>query len=129
VVKGFLRLRDASGLERSAAELFATVWETIADVLGTATTAAIVRRAAGRAATRSPELVGLVVVREELEYQYRVPSTWSQGSERGLISLRVLAAELGRLLVELTGNIVVQRLEEDPELHTVGLVWREEAAP
>jgi hypothetical protein len=128
VVRAFTRLRGASGLDHSAAEVFATVWETVADVLGSATTAAIVRRAAGRAAARSPELVGLVIVREELEYSYRVPSTWSQGSERGLLSLRLLAAEMGRLLVEMTGNVVVQRLEEDPELRALGLVWREEAA-
>ena len=46
------------------AALFAIVWDAIAEVLGTAATAAIVRRAAGRAATDSPELVDVVIRRE-----------------------------------------------------------------
>jgi len=52
-----------------AAALFAIVWDAIAEVLGTAAAAAIVRRAAARAAPNSPELVDVVIRREKLEYR------------------------------------------------------------
>lgn len=109
-----------------APALFAIVWDTLADVLGTAAAAAIVRRATGRAAVEVPELVDLVVLREDLEYRYRVPRAWSQNADGALIALRELAAEIGRLLMELTGPVVICRLEQIPELRAAGLVWRTE---
>jgi len=112
----------------AATALFTIVWEALAEVLGTAAVAAIVRRAAGRAAAESPELVELFIVREDLEYHYTLPHAWSQETERGLIGLRVLVAEIGRLLLELTGTVVIRRLEQIPELRARGLVWRAEEA-
>ena len=103
-------------------------------MLGTAGTAAIVRRAAARAATQSRELVDLVIRREKLEYRYTLPHAWSRPAEaatpgeRAPIALRALIAEIGRVLVELTGTIVVGRLEQIPELRARGLVWRPEEA-
>ncbi len=119
---------DAGGSERSAATLFAIVWDALAAVLGTAGVAAIVRRAAGRAAVESPELVDLVVSRDEIEYHYKLPSGWSRPAEQAPIALRVLVAEIGRSLVELTGTVVIRRLEELPALRSCGLMWREEQA-
>jgi hypothetical protein len=116
------------GIELAAAGLFAIVWDALADVLGTAAVAAIVRRAAGRGTAHSPELADLVVLREDLEYRYTLPHAWSQTAERGLVALRVLVAEIGRLLVELTGTVVIRRLEQIPELRGRGLVWRVEGA-
>ena len=112
------------------AALFALVWEALAEVLGTAATAAIIRRAAGRAAAVSPELVDVVIRRENLEYRYTLPHAWSQSDsaampgERAPVALRELVAEIGRLLVELTGTVVVGRLEQIPELRARGLLWR-----
>ena len=63
------------------AALFAIVWEAVAETLGTAGTAAIVRRAAARAATQSRELVDLVIRREKLEYCYTLPHAWSGPAE------------------------------------------------
>jgi hypothetical protein len=117
-----------SGLELSAAALFGIVWDALAEVLGTAAVAAIVRRAAGRAAAESPELVDLVILREDLEYRYTLPHAWSQKAERTPVALRVLVAEIGRLLVELTGTVIIHRLEQIPELRAGGLVWRVEDA-
>jgi len=119
---------DGGSLPLTAAALFAIIWDELADVLGTAAVAAIVRRAAGRAEARSPELAGLTIVRDRLEYRYVLPGAWSQGAEHGLIALRALVAEIGRLLVELTGTVVVRLLEELPELRACRLVWREEEA-
>jgi hypothetical protein len=116
------------------AALFALVWEALADVLGTAATAAIIRRAAGRAVTVSPELVDVVIRRDNLEYHYTLPHAWSQpGSaimpgERAPVALRALIAETGRVLMELTGTVFVPRLEQIPELRACGLRWRTEEA-
>ena len=83
-------------------------------------------RAASGAAAQSPELVDLVIVREDLEYRYTLPPAWSQKAEP--VALRVLVVEIGRLLVELTGTVVVRRREQIPELRAHGLVWRAEEA-
>jgi hypothetical protein len=116
------------------AGLFAIVWDAIADVLGTAATAAIVRRAAGRVARESPELVDVVIRREKLEYRYILPHAWSRparattAEERTPSAFDALVTEIGRLLVELTGTVFISRLEEIPELRARGLVWRAEVA-
>jgi hypothetical protein len=115
------------GSDLAGAALFAIVWDALAEVLGTAAVAAIVRRAAGRGAAESPELVELVIFREDLEYRYTLPHAWSQKEERVPLALRVLVAEIGRLLLELTGTVVIRRLEQIPELRARGLVWRREA--
>src|SRR5947199_9375486 len=52
-------LLDGKPLDLSAAGLFEIIWDTLADVLGTAAVAAIVRRAARRAAATQPERAGL----------------------------------------------------------------------
>jgi hypothetical protein len=123
-----LAVDNGGDIELSAAALFAILWDALAEVLGTAAVAAIVRRAVGRAAPENPELVELVILREDLQYRYTLPQAWSQKAERGPIALRVLVAEIGRLLVELTGTVVIQRLEQIPELRASGLVWRTEEA-
>jgi hypothetical protein len=122
------------GDDLDPAALFALVWEALADVLGTAATAAIIRRAVGRAATVSPELVDVVIRRENLEYHYTLPHAWSQPDnavmpgERAPVALQELIAETGRVLVELTGTVFVGRLEQIPELRDRGLRWRTEEA-
>jgi len=126
------RVREDGDGALDAAALFAIVWEAIAEVLGTAATAAIVRRAAGRAAPDNPELVDVIIRREKLEYRYTLPHVWSRRSagpeERAPIALRALVAEIGRLLVELTGTVVIGRFEQIPELRARGLLWRPEGA-
>jgi hypothetical protein len=127
-------VRDGAAGDLDAAALFAIVWDAIAEVLGTGATAAIVRRAAGRAAGDNPELIDVVVRREKLEYRYMLPPAWSHTSraispeERTPMAFRALIAEIGRLLVELTGTVFIGRLEQIPELSGRGLVWRAEEA-
>jgi hypothetical protein len=127
-------IREGGDGALNAAALFAIVWDALAEVLGTAAAAAIVRRAAGRAAPERPELVDVVIRREKLQYRYTLPHAWSHpaGSaapeERVPIAFRALVAEIGRLLVELTGTVFVGRLEQIPELRAHGLLWREEEA-
>jgi hypothetical protein len=95
----------------SAAELFDLLWESLADVLGTAATAILLRRAMKEAASRTSWSEPLMVARDGLDYKYRLPEAWKQpGNEEALAALRVVAAELRVLLVELTGSVVLRRL-------------------
>jgi hypothetical protein len=125
------QVREGGAGDLNPAALFALVWEALAEVLGTAATAAIVRRAAGRAATENPELIDVVIRCESLEYHYTLPYAWSQAAaqeERAPVAFRALVAEIGRLLVELTGSVFISRLEQIPELCARGLLWRPEEA-
>jgi hypothetical protein len=97
--------------DTSTAELFDLLWESLADVLGTAATAAVMRRAIKAAAPRTSWSESVTVARKGLDYEYRLPETWMQpGNEEALSALRIVAAELRALLVELTGPVVVRRL-------------------
>ena len=95
----------------SAAQLFDLLWESLADVLGTAATAILVRRAIKQAASKTSRAEPVIVARDGLDYKYDLPETWKQpGNEEALGALRVLAAELRVLLVDLTGPVVLRRL-------------------
>jgi hypothetical protein len=110
----------------SAAELFNVLWEALADILGTATAATLLRRAAQRAARRFPELAALSIARESLEYRYVVPPAWKDTAPDPPEPLCELARELWALLVDLTGSVVVNRLALVPELRDRGIVPRRE---
>jgi len=113
----------AVGVDPSAAELFALVWEDLCDILGTAATAALLRRAARGAMARCPELGALAIVRAGLEYRYELPADWNDRTSRTPTALRELVDELRALLVELTGSVVVRRLARIPELRERGILF------
>jgi len=106
--------------------LFAILWDALADLLGTAATATLLKRAARRAAARTPELAELNVERQGLVYSYRCPSRWSAASAGTPPALRELMRELRPLLIEMTGQLVVQHLERILELREWGLVASQE---
>jgi hypothetical protein len=101
-----------AGKEPSAGDLFTILWLGLADVLGTAAAATLLRRAAQRAAPGYPELVELVITRENLEYRYVVPPTWNDSTPAPLQALRQLTRELWTFLIDLTGSVVVNRLSQ-----------------
>lgn len=107
--------------ELTGAALFSLIWETLADLIGTAATAVLLRRAARRALNASPELAELEISVRELEYRYTVPPAWTEGVETPS-ALRDLVAELLPLLLELTGRIAIRRLERIPALQGRGLL-------
>src|SRR5687767_10605520 len=114
----------------SAAELFDVLWDTLADVLGTAATATLVRRSLHRAASRPAGHEAIVVVRAAADYTYRLPEAWQQaGNDEAVDGLRILAAELRVLLVELTGPVVVTRLGQVPAFRKWGIDFTDEAQP
>jgi hypothetical protein len=106
----------------STGELFALVWQALADVLGTAAAATLLRRAAQRAEPRWPELEGLSITRENLDYGYVIPPSWDARGAEPSQALCELVRELWMLLVELTGHAVVQRLERISELRDRGMI-------
>jgi hypothetical protein len=111
----------------SAAELFELLWESLADVVGTAAGATLLRRAIKQAVSRTSWSEPVIVTRNGLDYEYRLPETWTQAcSEEALGALRVLAAELRMLLVELTGPVVVRRLGRLQPLRDRGINFSEE---
>jgi len=112
----------------SAAELFDLLWESLADVLGTAATATLVRRAIKRATSQTSWSEPVVVARNGLDYEYRLPAAWTQpGNEGALGALRAVAAELRVLLVELTGPVVVRRLGRLAPFRELGIDFSDEA--
>jgi hypothetical protein len=112
----------------SAAELFDLLWESLADVLGTAATATLLRRSIKRASSQTSWSEPVIVARNGPDYEYRLPETWRQpGNEEALSALRVVAAELRRLLIELTGPVVVRRLVRLASFRKLGIDFSDEA--
>ena len=111
----------------SAAELFDLLWDSLADVLGTAATAIILRRAIQQAALRAASAERVVIVRNGLEYEYRVPEAWKEsGNGAAIDALRGVAAALRVLLVELTGPVVVNVLGRLGPLRKWGIEFSDE---
>lgn len=123
------RTRSHASAGPSSATLFTLLWDALADLLGTAATATLLRRAANRATPRNPELAELGIVRDNLEYKYTLPPAWNDGTKSMQHALRHLIAELLPLLVELTGPIVVTRLAQIPELRACGIAFPQEERP
>jgi hypothetical protein len=68
------------------------------------------------------------VTRNGLNYEYRLPEAWKQtGNEDTVDALRIVAAELRVLLVELTGPVVVRRLTQLAPLRAHGIDFGDEA--
>jgi len=109
----------------TAAQLFDLVWEAMADVLGTAATATLMRRSAKRAAARRRDLDLLVVSRSGFNYSYRVPDDWLVCGTEPVMSVRELARELSPLLVELTGPVIIRRLSAIPALQRCDVMFEE----
>lgn len=112
--------------EPKAAQLFELVWNTLIDVLGTATTATLFRKAAKNVAAMRPELEGLhgfAVARDGLEFRYVLPTSWQRENPAGIEELRYLVRDaLCPLLKELTGAVVIDLLERKPDLQRYGMI-------
>jgi hypothetical protein len=118
---------DSDNGATSAAEMFDLLWATLVDVLGTAATAIILRRAIREASLRSASTDQVSVVRNGLEYEYRVPEMWKvAGNDKAVDALRLVAAALRVLLVELTGPVVVNRLSSLTMFRKWGIEFSDE---
>jgi hypothetical protein len=115
---------DDAGAEIRGAAVFKLIWDSVADVLGTTATATLLRRAARRAMLRSPELEEFAILRTDGGYSYALPRALVGKVERAPAALRDLVDELRPLLVELTGQVVVRRIEQIPALQERGILSR-----
>jgi hypothetical protein len=113
---------DVASDEMRGAALFKLIWDSVAEVLGTTATATLLRRAAQRAMARSPELGEFAVVRTDAGYTYTLPRALVGKLEHTPVALRELVGELRPLLAELTGQIVVRRIEQIPGLQERGIL-------
>lgn len=111
----------------AAAELFQRLWDEVADLVGTAATAALLRRALKRASARQPELAGLLLRREGLGYAWTFPADWHDPGRRDAVEQlqRLVRDELHPLFRELTGLVIARRLAQSPELVEAGLAGEE----
>lgn len=118
---------DAAGDEHhcNAAHLFELVWETIADVIGTAATATLMRRSAKRASDRGHALAAVTITREGFDYRYSTPPDWQLGGGGAVVALRELARELSPLLIELTGPVLIRRLGAVGDLQRCQILFQE----
>ncbi len=105
---------DRAGRERppGVPASFALVWDAIADVIGTAATAALLRRAAKRASARYPTLGELTIARRTFTPEYELPAAWltAPTGAATVEQFQALLDELVLLLHQLTGVVVLRRL-------------------
>ncbi len=107
----------------TAADLFGLLWRTLSDLLGSATTATLLRRSRNALARRSPAVTALQIDREGLEYRYTLPASWSNRTGDGLDMIRDLVGELRPLLMELTGAVILNQLDTNPTFAESGIVF------
>ena len=102
--------------------LFELLWETMTDVLGTAATATLLRRALKRAISRHHDLSGLVIERNGFGYEYRLPDAWLEArGGQTLHGLEELVKDLQPLLEEMTGPVLARRLARVEPLRQLGI--------
>jgi hypothetical protein len=107
---------------RASSALFVLLWTALSDVLGTAATATLLRRACKRAAVRAPVLEELFIVKTDLVYTFETPAAWNNDGDEPPDGLRALLVELRPLLTELTGPVLVRRLDSLTLFQERGLV-------
>jgi hypothetical protein len=123
VADEYRREREAA----SPADLFALLWDSLADVLGTAATAVLLRRALKRGGGEGTSLNDVVIERDELEYRYQIPAAWQAADHaEGMAVIRAMASTLRLLLAELTGTVVLRRLDRVGAFRKHGIFFLEE---
>ena len=105
-----------------ASDLFAVLWRTLSDLLGTTTTATLLRCSRNAAARRSPALADVHIDRDGFEYRYTLPSSWFSDDGAGVAGMRELIAELRQRLMELTGSVILKQLEANPAIAQSGVL-------
>jgi len=115
-----------AGHAHTAAEVFDVLWATLADVIGPTATAALLQRSVKRASADVPELRDLVIAREQFVYTYTVPASWAKTLVDPDGALAQMVRQLIPLLSELTGSVVVRRLQAEPVLGHSGVMPKDD---
>ncbi len=114
------------GIASSPSEIFDVLWTALVEILGSPATATLLRRSAKRRLGDFPELGELAIRRKGFEYAYTVPPDWKHSNERSNAALQALVQDLYSLLFELTGPVVLRRLEALPQVAKCGLSLSED---
>lgn len=115
--------RAESGTPATAADVFGLLWRSLSDLLGSATTATLLRRSRNAVARRLPSAAELMIDRDGLVYRYTLPPPWSEVAGEGLDVMRALADELRPLLMELTGGMILDQLDGIAGFRDNGIVF------
>jgi hypothetical protein len=108
--------------KQTAAQLFAVLWVELVTMLGTVAAATLVRRAVKLACVRNTELCRLSIEREGFHYRYALPTEWEKRQAPDVPALSDLVVSgLAPLLRQFTGQIVLRRLRQNPELSALRL--------
>jgi hypothetical protein len=111
----------------SAAALFVLLWDTVANVLGTAATATLIARALKRALPSTPALGGMTITTRKFTYEYGLPDDWrAPDNAEAAAAFDRLLRELVPLLTALTGRVVVRQLARLEPFATKRLLRDEE---
>lgn len=102
-------LPERDGTDASAPDLYLLLQETLSEVLGRTATEALLRRALQRATSRDPQLDPPT----SGSGNSGPPVQWWSDGERGLRYLRAILRELWPLLIDITGPVVIARLERN----------------
>src|SRR5687768_10032177 len=109
-------------MPETAADHFDLLWLEMSNSLGTAVTATLLRRACKRLQPQFPQLPAITVNRETLTYEYEIPAIWRDSNQaQGIGAFRALASQLGPLLHDLTGSIVINRLNNNQVFKNAGV--------
>ena len=103
--------------------MFGLLWRSLSDLLGSATTATLLRRSKNALARRLPAAAAIGIEREALEYGYTLPPSWSQEAGDGMDLVYALVDELRPLLMELTGATILDELDRVPGFRDNGIVF------
>ena len=112
--------------EATASTLFRITWQSLVDIVGSGATATLLRRSVRRATAAGVDFTGVVIEQRGIEPGYLLPEEWAKPSTKSIETLRALTTQLRPLLVELTGPVLVARLNENPELRRAHLFADEE---
>lgn len=129
--------RSSASSPPTPAELFALLWAELTDVLGSAAAAILLRRSHASATARPPakdmaaaaplpaprDPEQLSITRDGLEYRYRLPRRWAEQTPVAMEELRQLVEQLRPLLVALTGQVILRRLDVRPEFRAGGILF------
>jgi hypothetical protein len=102
---------------KGCCQLFGWLWDRSSAVLGTPTTAALMRRALLASSQSYPDLRRIAISRERLTYTYKLPDEFSMESTAYLVpAFQELLIQMLHLTGELTGGVMVRGLARSEEL-------------